>query len=47
MILSLSPQDGPTLGEIGTPKLLLGVLLPDPDPDPKYVNKLFINLPDR
>ncbi|KAK1276228.1 hypothetical protein QJS04_geneDACA005763 [Acorus gramineus] len=40
------PRDGPTLWEIGVPdRLAAEFFIPDPDPD--YVNKLYINHTDR
>ncbi|KAM3237645.1 putative rhamnogalacturonate lyase B [Capsicum chacoense] len=40
------PRSGPTLWEIGIPDRSAREFY-IPDPDPKYVNKLFINHPDR
>ncbi|XP_055834422.1 probable rhamnogalacturonate lyase B isoform X2 [Solanum dulcamara] len=40
------PRNGPTLWEIGIPDRSACEFY-IPDPDPKYVNKLFINHPDR
>ncbi|GFY85916.1 rhamnogalacturonate lyase family protein [Actinidia rufa] len=40
------PRDGPTLWEIGIPDRSAAEFYM-PDPDPKYINKLFINHPDR
>ncbi|KAL4595493.1 hypothetical protein ACB092_12G095300 [Castanea dentata] len=40
------PRDGPTLWEIGTPDRTAAEFY-IPDPDPKYINKLYINHPDR
>ncbi|XP_052202154.1 uncharacterized protein LOC127807948 [Diospyros lotus] len=40
------PRDGPTLWEIGIPDRSAAEFY-IPDPDPKYVNKLFVNHPDR
>lgn len=40
------PRDGPTLWEIGIPDRTAAEFYV-PDPDPKYVNRLFINHPDR
>ncbi|KAI4337576.1 hypothetical protein L6164_015974 [Bauhinia variegata] len=40
------PRDGPTLWEIGIPDRSAAEFYV-PDPDPKYVNKLYINHPDR
>ncbi|KAK6160917.1 hypothetical protein DH2020_004298 [Rehmannia glutinosa] len=40
------PRDGPTLWEIGIPDRCAGEYYV-PDPDPKYVNKLYVNHPDR
>ncbi|KAL6578134.1 hypothetical protein OROMI_010462 [Orobanche minor] len=40
------PRDGPTLWEIGIPDRSAAEFFV-PDPDPKYVNKLYINHPDR
>lgn len=40
------PRDGPTLWEIGIPDRSAAEFY-IPDPDPKHVNKLFINHPDR
>jgi len=39
------PRDGPTLWEIGIPdRSAAGFYVPDPNP--KYINKLFVNHPD-
>ncbi|PSS31544.1 Rhamnogalacturonate lyase [Actinidia chinensis var. chinensis] len=40
------PRDGPTLWEIGIPDRSAAEFYM-PDPDPKYINRLFINHPDR
>lgn len=40
------PRNGPTLWEIGIPDCSAREFY-IPDPDQKYVNKLFINHPDR
>ncbi|EEF35029.1 rhamnogalacturonate lyase B isoform X1 [Ricinus communis] len=40
------PRDGPTLWEIGIPDRTAGEFY-IPDPNPKYINKLYINHPDR
>ncbi|XP_060199110.1 probable rhamnogalacturonate lyase B isoform X2 [Lycium barbarum] len=40
------PRNGPTLWEIGIPDRSAREFY-IPDPDPKYVNKLFVNHPDR
>ncbi|KAG8377399.1 hypothetical protein BUALT_Bualt08G0029000 [Buddleja alternifolia] len=40
------PRDGPTLWEIGIPDRSAAEFYV-PDPDPKYVNKLYVNHPDR
>lgn len=40
------PRDGPTLWEIGIPDRSATEFY-IPDPNPKYINKLFINHPDR
>lgn len=40
------PRDGPTLWEIGIPDRKAAEFY-IPDPDPKYINKLFIDHPDR
>lgn len=40
------PRDGPTLWEIGIPDRSAAEFFV-PDPDPRYLNKLFINHPDR
>ena len=40
------PRDGPTLWEIGIPDRSAREFNV-PDPDPKYVNRLFVNHPDR
>lgn len=40
------PRDGPTLWEIGIPDRSAAEFYV-PDPNPRYVNKLFINHPDR
>ncbi|KAL3830381.1 hypothetical protein ACJIZ3_019183 [Penstemon smallii] len=41
-----APRDGPTLWEIGIPDRSAAEYYV-PDPDPKYVNKLYINHPDK
>ncbi|XP_062164042.1 probable rhamnogalacturonate lyase B isoform X1 [Alnus glutinosa] len=40
------PRDGPTLWEIGIPDRTAAEFY-IPDPDPKYINPLFVNHPDR
>jgi rhamnogalacturonan endolyase len=40
------PRDGPTLWEIGIPDRSAAEFFV-PDPDPKYINKLYVNHPDR
>jgi hypothetical protein len=40
------PRDGPTLWEIGIPDRSAAEFY-IPDPDLKYINKLFVNHPDR
>ncbi|XP_071722409.1 uncharacterized protein [Rutidosis leptorrhynchoides] len=40
------PRDGPTLWEIGIPDRTASEFY-IPDPDPKYINKLFVNHPDK
>lgn len=40
------PRHGPTLWEIGIPDRSAGEFY-IPDPDPKYINRLFVNHPDR
>lgn len=40
------PRDGPTLWEIGIPDRSAAEFY-IPDPNPKYINKLFVNHPDR
>lgn len=45
-IVYAPPRDGPTLWEIGIPDRTAAEFYV-PDPDPKYVNRLFINHPDR
>ncbi|KAK4571997.1 hypothetical protein RGQ29_030411 [Quercus rubra] len=40
------PRDGPTLWEIGTPDRTAAEFY-IPDPDPKYINKLYVDHPDR
>ncbi|GMY07750.1 rhamnogalacturonate lyase B-like [Fagus crenata] len=40
------PRDGPTLWEIGIPDRSAAEFY-IPDPDPKYINKLYVNHPDR
>ncbi|KAL8058535.1 hypothetical protein ABFX02_03G025100 [Erythranthe guttata] len=40
------PRDGPTLWEIGIPDRSAAEYYV-PDPDPKYINKLYLNHPDR
>ncbi|CAN6372045.1 unnamed protein product [Urochloa humidicola] len=38
------PRSGPTLWEIGVPdRTAAEFYVPDPDPDPKYINKLFVD----
>lgn len=41
-----SPRDGPTLWEIGIPDRSAAEFY-TPDPNPMYINKLFVNHPDR
>lgn len=41
-----APRDGPTLWEIGIPDRTAQQFF-IPDPNPKYINKLYINHPDR
>ncbi|OMO57563.1 hypothetical protein COLO4_35295 [Corchorus olitorius] len=45
-IIFKPPRDGPTLWEIGIPDRSAAEFYV-PDPDPKHVNRLFINHPDR
>ncbi|KAL2537903.1 Rhamnogalacturonate lyase family protein [Forsythia ovata] len=40
------PRNGPTLWEIGVPDRSAGEFY-IPDPNPKYINKLYVNHPDR
>lgn len=40
------PRDGPTLWEIGIPDRTAAEFFV-PEPNPKFVNKLFVNHPDR
>lgn len=40
------PRDGPTLWEIGYPDRSAAEFYV-PDPNPKYINKLLLNNPDR
>lgn len=40
------PRDGPTLWEIGIPDRSAAEFY-IPDPDPKYINQLYVNHPDR
>lgn len=40
------PRDGQTVWEIGTPDRTAGEFF-IPDPNPKYINKIFINHPER
>jgi rhamnogalacturonan endolyase len=40
------PRDGPTLWEIGIPDRSAAEFYA-PDPNPQYINKIFINHPDR
>lgn len=40
------PRDGPTLWEIGIPDRSAAEFYV-PDPDPKYINRLFVNHDDR
>lgn len=40
------PRDGPTLWEIGIPDRSAAEFYV-PDPNPKYINKLYVNHPDR
>ncbi|GLT93697.1 hypothetical protein SLE2022_114760 [Rubroshorea leprosula] len=40
------PRDGPTLWEIGIPDRSAAEFY-IPDPDPKYINRLFVNHPDK
>ncbi|XP_064947634.1 probable rhamnogalacturonate lyase B [Musa acuminata AAA Group] len=40
------PRDGPTLWEIGIPDRSAAEFFV-PDPDPKYINRLYVNHPDR
>ena len=40
------PRDGPTLWEIGIPDRSAAEFYV-PDPNPEYINKLFVNHPDR
>ncbi|GER47815.1 rhamnogalacturonate lyase family protein, partial [Striga asiatica] len=41
-----APRDGPTLWEIGIPDRTAQEYFV-PDPNPKYINKLYVNHPDR
>ncbi|KAE8658679.1 hypothetical protein F3Y22_tig00116970pilonHSYRG00028 [Hibiscus syriacus] len=45
-VLYEPPRDGPTLWEIGIPDRSAAEFYV-PDPDPKYINRLFVNHPDR
>ncbi|KAL2893064.1 Rhamnogalacturonate lyase [Bienertia sinuspersici] len=45
-VLFEPPRDGPTLWEIGVPDRMAKEFH-IPDPNPKYVNKLYVNHPDR
>ena len=40
------PRDGPTLWEIGIPDRSAAEYYV-PDPSPKYINKLYVNHPDK
>lgn len=40
------PRDGPTLWEIGIPDRSAAEFYV-PDPNPNYINKLYVNHPDR
>lgn len=40
------PRDGPTLWEIGIPDRSAAEFF-IPEPNPKYVNRLYLNHPDR
>lgn len=40
------PRDGPTMWEIGIPDRSAAEFY-IPDPNPKYINKLYVNHPDR
>lgn len=40
------PRDGPTLWEIGIPDRSAAEFYV-PDPNPMYINKLYVNHPDR
>lgn len=40
------PRDGPTIWEIGIPDRSAAEFFV-PDPNPKYINKLYVNHPDR
>lgn len=40
------PRDGPTLWEIGIPDRSAAEFY-IPDPDPMYINRLYVNHPDR
>ena len=40
------PRDGPTLWEIGIPDRTAAEFYV-PDPNPKYINKLYVNHPDK
>lgn len=40
------PRDGPTLWEIGVPNRSAAEFY-IPDPNPMYINKLYVNHPDR
>lgn len=41
-----APRDGPTLWEIGIPDRSAAEFYV-PDPNPKYINKLYVNHPDK
>lgn len=45
-IVYVPPRDGPTLWEIGVPDRSAAEYYV-PDPDPKYINKLYVNHPDK
>ncbi|XP_050234908.1 probable rhamnogalacturonate lyase B isoform X2 [Mercurialis annua] len=45
-VVYVPPRDGPTLWEIGIPDRSAAEFYV-PDPDPKYINKLYVNHPDR
>ncbi|KAE8658678.1 Rhamnogalacturonate lyase family protein [Hibiscus syriacus] len=45
-LISEPPRDGPTLCEIGIPDRSAAEFC-IPDPDPNYINKLYVNHPDR